>query len=884
MSDVRRERDSRDPGAGAVDQVVFRWGGNQGRQDTGMTAVAYSCPPAQAAEMGRELGPFLWVTGSDEPRPSVVRTFTQDGRAVLMQRWPTTDPSGRPSTVSHVLTGRAEILATRLCLSLAHGGWGEQGPAERASGPKDPVTSGRLRETALRHLPEMGQRLPEVEQALVHVTAEWLRDPGKRVSLLADGKPAPGWPDASGAPLLYYGLFLLFREWLPGGWTFATYDTVDSHPLRLTCVPRWESGEGSAGSLARIAPGPPSDGQAHELAGRLVARLLAHGPENPPPLLAGLLPDGAALPWEMRRERLGDALAGDGRRREARSAPPGGASRHREADGRPGTDTRTDADRRRAADRAPDRDAGWDPGPAGTPDPARRDDRWPGAGAPGAAPAQDAGRHRDRDEDRDRERARDSGWNQDRDRERARAWDDRTGNGWNRSGTSQTGPVSDRDRTPDRDSHPDRGLDRERERDRDQDREREREREGAWNDRAGAASLRDEAPRGDRERREGERRFPDGTRPAPGTARRTGERDRDHDRRPDAGPGSGTAGRTDERDRGPLPRAGELLRELPALQDSDRTGPPLPRQPSESPHGTAPAAGPGPAPSNPPQSTPSYPPLHTALRTGSLAGVPSLLGSPGADALLHELRQPDLGMDAVFLLLDELTERLRVHELDQAECHALCTEILRNGLYLLTPDRRWAGTPADPAYLQARASELFDLVVAPRVRDPRHLPELLRLAQRIGREPDSLAGGWLDHVLALPADEIPDLPPVVWQSLLNDARRRSGTPDPAPPVPVAGHARPPLPAVPAPYSSPGYGTGYPESGYGDDGHANRAHPAAGGGGTAHRGDTAGPSQGREPPGTATRFLDELTNRPLLFIGGTVGLIVALLLVIAFLAL
>ncbi|MFD0429711.1 hypothetical protein ACFQ60_24850 [Streptomyces zhihengii] len=88
-----------------MDQVVFRWGGNQGRQDTGMTAVAHSCPPRRAAELGRELGPLLWVTGTDEPRPSVVRTVSQDGQVMLVQRWPTTDRSGRPSTVSHVLTG-----------------------------------------------------------------------------------------------------------------------------------------------------------------------------------------------------------------------------------------------------------------------------------------------------------------------------------------------------------------------------------------------------------------------------------------------------------------------------------------------------------------------------------------------------------------------------------------------------------------------------------------------------------------------------------------------------------------------------------------------------------------------------------------------------------
>ncbi|TXS35392.1 hypothetical protein EAO77_36820, partial [Streptomyces sp. t39] len=333
---MRRERDPDEQTAGdragSVDQVVFRWGGNQGRQATGMTAVAHSCPPRRADELGLELGPLLWVTGSDDPRPSVVRTVSQDNQVMLVQRWPTTDPSGRPSTVSHVLTGSGRILDPRTCLSLAYGGWGERSKAEQASGRKDTVPAGSLQKVALRHLTEMGQRLPEVEQALVLVTAEWLRDPRKRVSLLADGTPAPGWPGRADAPLVYYGLFLLFHDWLPGRWTFATYDTVDSHPLRLTCVPRWESGEGAAGSLARVAAGPASDAPAHELATRLVARLLSHGPEGPPrPELADLLPDGAALPWERRRERLEHALAAGHRPGPARNAPsphPPGAAPH----------------------------------------------------------------------------------------------------------------------------------------------------------------------------------------------------------------------------------------------------------------------------------------------------------------------------------------------------------------------------------------------------------------------------------------------------------------------------------------------------------------------------------------------------------------------------
>ncbi len=124
------------PGTGAaVDQIVFRWEGNQGRQGTGMMAVAHSCAAERAEELGRELGPLLWVSGPGAARPSVVRTLSRDGDVMLVQRWPTTDRAGRPSTVSHVLIGAPGTLKTRQCLGLAYGGWSTQASAEQAAGP-----------------------------------------------------------------------------------------------------------------------------------------------------------------------------------------------------------------------------------------------------------------------------------------------------------------------------------------------------------------------------------------------------------------------------------------------------------------------------------------------------------------------------------------------------------------------------------------------------------------------------------------------------------------------------------------------------------------------------------------------------------------------------
>ncbi|MEU6331222.1 hypothetical protein ABZ851_28690 [Streptomyces sp. NPDC047049] len=296
--------------AGPVHQVVFRWDGNQGRQDTGMKAVAHSCSAGRADQLGRELGPLLWVSGAAAQRQSVVRTLSRDGEVMLVQRWPTTDRGGRPSTVSHVLVGDPRALKTRQCLGLSHGGWGNRESAERAAGRLRPVECGQLDAVARRRLPGMQELLPTVQHALILVTAEWLRDPARRVSLLTDEEKLPGWPGRDAAPLVYLGLFLLFGSWLGQEWTYATYDTADTHQLRLMCVPRWEPDAGGSGPLARIAGHPPADLRfEHRAAARLVSHLLAHPADGPGvPQLADALKDGAALGWPQRRSLLKEIL------------------------------------------------------------------------------------------------------------------------------------------------------------------------------------------------------------------------------------------------------------------------------------------------------------------------------------------------------------------------------------------------------------------------------------------------------------------------------------------------------------------------------------------------------------------------------------------------
>ncbi|MFE5819842.1 hypothetical protein ACFQ6S_41320 [Streptomyces sp. NPDC056479] len=339
---------------GSVHQVVYRWEGNHGRQGTGMNAVAHSCDAERAEELGRELGPLLWVSGAAAARPSVVRTLSRDGDVLLVQRWPTIDRGGRPSTVSHVLVGGPGTLKVRQCLGLAYAGWGSREKAETVTGKQDVVECAKLDGPALRRLPEMLEKLPSVNHALTMTAAEWLRDPTQRISLLMEERRHPGWPDQSAVPVVYLGLFLLFGPWLGRQWTFATYDTADSHPLQLTSVPGWEPDSGGSGPLARVRGGKPAN-RRFELwaAAELVRHVLAN-PEADAgvPQLVDRLPEGATLDWERRRARLKEILGAD-------RTPPAGTRIPAFAPGsRPGEVRETPAgERERDLDRDRDRDS-----------------------------------------------------------------------------------------------------------------------------------------------------------------------------------------------------------------------------------------------------------------------------------------------------------------------------------------------------------------------------------------------------------------------------------------------------------------------------------------------------------------------------------------------
>ncbi|MFD4174319.1 hypothetical protein [Streptomyces anulatus] len=306
MNDALDRHEESGPG-GRLDQVVFRWDGNQGRSSTGMAAVAHSCSAERAESLRRELGPLLWVPGpGPAPRASSVRVSSRAVGTVLLQRWPTLDRGGRPSTACHAVFGDANTLTPLHCLGLGGNAWSDRTVAETAAGGLPTLDGARLRATAAERLRKMFDGLPVVKEPLTVVTAEWLRDPSRRLSLLAEEHDLPGWPRRNAAPLLYLGLLSVFGDWFGTEWSYATYDTADTHPLRLTCVPEWSSQAAGARSLARIRLRPPADKDIETAAAKEMVEYVLDRPDAPPgvPHLTGELLSGARLPRQERREAL----------------------------------------------------------------------------------------------------------------------------------------------------------------------------------------------------------------------------------------------------------------------------------------------------------------------------------------------------------------------------------------------------------------------------------------------------------------------------------------------------------------------------------------------------------------------------------------------------
>ncbi|MGW5929468.1 hypothetical protein ACWF2L_24975 [Streptomyces anulatus] len=349
MNDALERREESGPG-GRLDQVVFRWDGNQGRSSTGMAAVAHSCSAERAESLRRELGPLLWVPGpGPAPRASSVRVSSRAVGTVLLQRWPTLDRGGRPSTACHAVFGGSDTLTPLRCLGLGGSAWSDRAVAETAAGGLPTLDGARLRATAAERLRKMFDELSVVKDPLTVVTAEWLRDPSRRLSLLAEEHDLPGWPRRNAAPLLYLGLLSVFGDWFGTEWSYATYDTVDTHSLRLTCVPEWSSQAAGARSLARIRLRLPAERDVEMAAAKEMVEYVLDRPAAPGvPHLTGELLSGARLPRQERREALRRML--NARHTPAPAPAPEEKDRHVRQEDRYGQE-----DRYRQEDRQEDR-------------------------------------------------------------------------------------------------------------------------------------------------------------------------------------------------------------------------------------------------------------------------------------------------------------------------------------------------------------------------------------------------------------------------------------------------------------------------------------------------------------------------------------------------
>ncbi|MEU1375042.1 hypothetical protein ABZ442_15430 [Streptomyces triculaminicus] len=262
-----------------VDQVVFRWAGNRtGR--AGIAAVARSCDEGQAHDMAERLGVVLRVMGG-ERRTSIVRLRWAPGRTVLLRRTPGEDAHGRGSTVCHALVAPSDMLSPLRSIALGATPWAEDGWAERISGDIDTIPYDQLRAWAQAPMRRLSPAVAHVTLPVECLVAQLLRTPSDRVSARTGELPVmPAQPDSEGpldpALVVLFGLCGIFRRWLPGNWTYATYDTVDSHDLRVVFVPEWRPSHEEDARLRRIDLTTPGTDRAARLARDLVRHYLDH--------------------------------------------------------------------------------------------------------------------------------------------------------------------------------------------------------------------------------------------------------------------------------------------------------------------------------------------------------------------------------------------------------------------------------------------------------------------------------------------------------------------------------------------------------------------------------------------------------------------------------
>ncbi|MEU9861653.1 hypothetical protein AB0D99_12300 [Streptomyces sp. NPDC047971] len=317
-----------------VDQIVFRWDGENASGSTGFGPVAWSASPDEVETVFGIFGAVLRASG-DETRPALLRLHQRAG-VLLIRRTPWTDPGGRSSVICHALIGSAELLDPATCLGLH--GWNWEGSALPLAEVRGtlPVVPARALERAAGPIALQG-----VESELIGTTAELLRDPKARFTLLDErGDTA--------CPVLW-GLHGMFGGLLPDRrWTFASHDTVELPALRFVFVGRWAGAASRNTERRRVDPRERLGDRAEETAARLVHHhlwSLSEAAEHRPPRVADALAAVAGpddLPLLERAERaltvLDDARArGAGETRRERR--PGGAGE------KPGGDSGTRAAR-----------------------------------------------------------------------------------------------------------------------------------------------------------------------------------------------------------------------------------------------------------------------------------------------------------------------------------------------------------------------------------------------------------------------------------------------------------------------------------------------------------------------------------------------------------
>ncbi|MGW5640981.1 hypothetical protein ACWEWQ_40755, partial [Streptomyces sp. NPDC003832] len=269
-----------DSSAEPLDQLLFRWEGNQNQYVTGIAAAAYSCGDQRAEDLKSLLAPLLRVEGEGSRRSSLVRCLVPGTReAVLIHRRPAQDARGRDSTVSRALVGSARVLTARESISLSTGDWEWTGVPEDATGRLDPLPVDVLRRQFRAARPLYVENVPHIADRLEVAVAQLLRTPLHRLTFRR--RDISKDEESSYAPLLIWGLCSMLGPWLGDeAFTFASFDTQEHAGLRLVCVPEWPRSAVGGSAAQRITFAATVQDQARAVAAELVALFLRE-PERP---------------------------------------------------------------------------------------------------------------------------------------------------------------------------------------------------------------------------------------------------------------------------------------------------------------------------------------------------------------------------------------------------------------------------------------------------------------------------------------------------------------------------------------------------------------------------------------------------------------------------